>query len=75
MRPTQHKLMKSPMYHVLFSALAALTFAGFSSCAKVKVEPIEVKPIEINVNVRVTVERELDNFFGDLDAKKQKIAN
>ena len=53
MRPTKHKLMKSPMYHVLFSALAALTFAGFSSCAKVKVEPIEVKPIEINVNVRV----------------------
>lgn len=64
--------MKAPIY---FSIFSALLLAGFSSCAKVKVEPIEVKPIEINVNVRVTVEKELDNFFGDLDAKKQKIAN
>lgn len=63
--------MKALIYFPLFSALA---LAGFSSCAKVKVEPIEVKPIEINVNVRVTVERELDNFFGDLDAKEKKIA-
>lgn len=55
--------------------LAVIALAGFTSCAKVKVEPIEVKPIEINVNVRVTVERELDNFFGDLDAKEKKIAN
>ena len=67
--------MKAPIYCSIFSALAALSLFGFSSCAKVKVEPIEVKPIEINVNVRVTVERELDNFFGDLDAKEKKIAN
>lgn len=65
--------MKTSYYLPLFSALVAV--AGFSSCAKVKVEPIEVKPIEINVNVRVTVQKELDNFFGDLDAKEQKIAN
>ena len=59
------------------SFLLAISFTvlGFSSCAKVKVEHIEVKPIEINVNVRVTVEKELDNFFGDLDAEEQKIAN
>jgi hypothetical protein len=65
--------MKAPIYFPLFSALAALAVAGFSSCAKVTVAPIEVKPIEINVNVRVTVEKELDNFFGDLDAKEKKI--
>ncbi|MBT8044038.1 MAG: YnbE family lipoprotein [Verrucomicrobiae bacterium] len=60
----------------MLTALAALvSVSGFSGCAKVKVEPIEVKPIEINVNVRVTVQKELDNFFGDLDAKEQKIAN
>lgn len=64
--------MKSLIYVFVPPALA---LAGLSSCAKVKVEPIEVKPIEINVNVRVTVERELDNFFGDLDAKEKKIAN
>lgn len=64
------------MKALLPSLLAAgFAVAGFSSCARVKVEPIEVKPIEINVNVRVTVEKELDNFFGDLDAKEKRIAN
>ena len=66
--------MKEPNYFSLCSAMAALVMASLSSCAKVTVEPIEVKPIEINVNVRVTVERELDNFFGDLDAKEKIIA-
>ena len=65
--------MKARFYFPVFAALVALV--GFSSCAKVTVEPIEVKPIEINVNVRVTVEKELDDFFGDLDAQEQKIAN
>lgn len=55
--------------------IAATLAAGFSGCARVKVEPIEVKPIEINVNVHVKVEKELDNFFGDLDAKEQSITN
>jgi len=54
--------------------LALVSVSGFSSCARVKVEPIEVKPIEINVNVRVTVEKELNDFFGDLDAKEKTIA-
>ena len=62
--------MKAPIYFYLSTALA---LASFTSCATVKVEPIEVKPIEINVNVRVTVVRELDNFFGDLDEKEKKI--
>ena len=64
-----------PMKSICLSLFSVLAVAGFSNCARVKVEPIEVKPIEINVNVRVTVEREPDNFFGDLDAKEQKIAN
>ncbi len=64
--------MKAPYFFPVLAALVSM--AGFSSCAKVKVEPIEVKPIEINVNVRVTVQKELDDFFGDLDAKEKKIA-
>ena len=38
------------------------------SCLSVKTEH-EVKPIEINVNVHVKVEKELDNFFNDLDSQ------
>lgn len=72
MRLSLQKVMKIFAYLFL---LPPLVLAGFSSCARVKVEPIEVKPIEINVNVRVTVEKELDDFFGDLDAKEKNIAN
>jgi hypothetical protein len=72
MRRNNQKLMKVPFY---FSVFAALALSGFSSCARVKVDPIEVKPIEINVNVRVTVQKELDDFFGDLDQKEKTIAH
>jgi len=63
-------------FPTILAALSAplLSLTGFTSCARVTVDPIEVKPIEINVNVRVTVEKELDNFFGDLDAKEKRIA-
>jgi len=71
-RPSHQKVMKASFY---ITVLALVSVSGFTSCARVKVEPIEVKPIEINVNVRVTVEKELDNFFGDLDAKEKSIAN
>ena len=73
MRLSCQKIMKVRLYFPVFFTLVAML--GFPSCAKVKVEPIEVKPIEINVNVRVTVQKELDNFFGDLDAKEKEIAN
>ncbi len=64
--------MKTPILPLLIAASTAVSFSG---CARVKVDPIEVKPIEINVNVHVKVERELDDFFGDLDAKEQAITN
>jgi len=68
--------MKTRLPVLLFAAISfAVPMAGLSGCANVKVEPIEVKPIEINLNVRVRVEKELDNFFGDLDAKASEISN
>ncbi|MDP1580442.1 MAG: hypothetical protein Q8M02_09195 [Candidatus Didemnitutus sp.] len=44
-------------------------------CVHVKTAPIEVKPIHITVDVNVKVERALENFFGDLDAKSTSISN
>ena len=38
----------------------ALLGAG---CARVRVEPIEVKPIHITIDVNIKVDRELDKFF------------
>jgi hypothetical protein len=62
--------MKVP-YHfpIVTSLIAIVSVSGFSSCAKVTVDPIE-----ININVRVTVEKELDDFFGDLDQKQKTIS-
>lgn len=69
-------MMKTRFYSSLYTALVSFgAMVGFSSCAKVQVEPIEVKPIEINVNVRVTVQKELDDFFGELDAQEKEITN
>lgn len=65
--------MKDRFYFPVFAALVSLV--GLSGCAKVKVEPIEVKPIEINVNVHVTVQKELDDFFGELDAQEKNITH
>ena len=37
-------------------------------CIRLQPDPIEVKPIHITVDVNLRVQRELDDFFGDIDA-------
>ena len=55
------------------TAAAILILIGGVSCAKletnntVDVKPIEVKPIEINVNVNVRIQNELNDFFSFQD--------
>ena len=51
-----------------------LLAVALPSCINVKTEH-EVKPIEININVKVQVEKELDNFFDDLDDQKSNLAS
>jgi hypothetical protein len=34
---------------------------------KVEVEPVEVKPIHITIDVNVKVDKELEDFFKDID--------
>ncbi len=42
---------------------------------EVEVKPIEIKPmkIDVNVNVNVRVQKELDDFFGDMDQQAQQL--
>ena len=40
----------------------------------VEVRPVEIRPIHITVDVNVRVAKELDNFFGDLDAADPTVA-
>ena len=55
--------------------LGVLTVFAAGGCTqhKVEVAPVEVKPIHITIDVNVKVDRALDNFFGDIDAAKEKI--
>lgn len=55
-----------------------LSIWGCGSTHKVEVAPVEVKPIHITIDVNVKVDRELDNFFSDIDdkaAKKPEVQN
>lgn len=51
-------------------ALAAIVLFFTQSCQtqhKIQVEPVEVKPIHITVDVNVKIDRELEDYFGDID--------
>jgi len=64
----------SPSLRLTATALGLAGFAAlFSGCVNLRTEPIEVKPIHITVDVNVRIERALDDFFGDLDAKSQSL--
>jgi hypothetical protein len=51
---------------VLLSAAWLLTLLG-SGCMTVRTEH-RIEPIHITLDVNLKVQRELDDFFGDLDA-------
>ena len=53
---------------------AAVVLLGFSASACIKtqsevdVKPIEIKPVHITLDINVRIQKDLDDFFGDLDA-------
>ena len=50
------------------SAGLGLPLGLTGGCLNVKTES-EIKPIHITVDVNVHVQKDLDNFFGDIDKK------
>ena len=54
---------------VFITLLFGLPWIG--GCIRVKTDPIRVEPIHITMDVNVRISRELDNFFGDLDAMSE----
>lgn len=60
-----------------FALAGALLFCGsITACYtqhKVQVEPVEVKPIHITIDVNVKVDRALDDFFNEIDQAEEKI--
>lgn len=63
--------MVSGMLLCLAAGLAGGCFSGHMTTENtVKTEnTVEVKPIRITIDVNVHVQKDLDNFFGDIDRK------
>lgn len=61
------------IYRMLFAAVLLLGVAaqGCKTQHEVEIKPVEVKPIHITIDVNVRVDRALDDFFGDIDAKRE----
>ncbi len=55
--------------------IVAFLLLLFSCATKhtVEVEPVEVKPIHITIDVNVKVDRALDDFFNEIDEAEKKI--
>lgn len=57
----------------LLLALALLAPGGCHTRHEVQVAAVEVKPIHITIDVNVRVQKELDDFFGDIDDVQQQM--
>lgn len=56
---------------VLFSA--SCTKHEIESRHQIAVEPVEIKPIHITIDINIKVDRALDDFFGDIDKAADKL--
>ena len=52
---------------VLLTGAALLFASGCNTRHEVAVEPMEVKPIHITIDVNIRVDRALDDFFDEID--------
>ncbi len=55
--------MKTSMALVASAAAGSLALTLLPGCARVQVDPIEVKTIHIVHDINIKVDRELDDFF------------
>ena len=53
------------------AAVVLVATSGWVSCIKMEHE-ITIKPVHVTVEVRVKIDKELDNFFGDLDSATEQ---
>ena len=60
---------------VPFMALAVMLLlqSGCSTRHEVQMAPVEIKPIHITIDVNVRVQKDLEDFFGDIDQADQNL--
>lgn len=57
----------------VFWAVVPLLLLPACTQHRVEVAPVEIKPIHITVDVNVKIEKEIDNYFGDLFKKEEEL--
>ncbi len=65
--------MNTFRYLLLTSTTLALAFS-LTACTQhqVEVKPVEIKPIHITIDINVKIDKDLDDFFGDIDEAQTK---
>lgn len=60
---------------VPFTALAVMLLlqSGCSTRHEVQMAPVEIKPIHITIDVNVRVQKDLEDFFGDIDKAEKTL--
>jgi len=58
---------------IFIGLLPLLLLTACSTHHEVQMAPVEVKPIHITIDVNVRVQKDLDNFFGDIDEAAQEL--
>jgi hypothetical protein len=58
---------------IFYGLVSALLLMACSTHHEVQMAPVEVKPIHITIDVNVRVQKDLDDFFGDIDEAAQEL--
>jgi len=66
--------MKKNSLFFLTAIFVALLLGACQLESKHKIESVhEVKPIHIIIDLNVKIDRELDNYFGEIDSAEEKL--
>jgi hypothetical protein len=63
------------MRYLLLAVIVAAMWAthGCEVSHDVKVEPVEIKPIHITMDINIKVDRQVDDFFNEVQEKAAKM--
>jgi len=57
----------------VFLVVFPMLFLPACTQHRIEVAPVEIKPIHITVDVNIKIEKEIDNYFGELFKKEEEL--
>ena len=55
-----------------FFLISTLILGSACTKSEVNIKPVEIKPIHITIDINLKVDRELDDYFNDIDKIQEK---